>query len=534
MNSKYDPRGFEFAISSIRDGNIFEKFAQDILAQVQSYEFTPAGGTHDRGIDGLERTFEAAGINATVFQISIEKNTKSKVTKTLKALKKHEVQYNRLYYVSNQLISDQDLLADHFFNEFSINVLFRDLAWFRANILSSEGTLRTYLSYVETYFHTFPSPSDNLQISDLHSDPRVFVFLRQQWDDRTKDTKLDELIADSLILYALEGTDPDKNILRSTDEIMESASKHVRFSISKLESTIKARLALLSRKPNRKVNHHTREDKYCLPYLTRLDVEQKKLDDAALHASFATGVQEKLSVHLEGFSIAVEKVVPLLLKTINQLFRKQGLEFADFIINDTSLDTVENSLSEIISEVVDEGFVNQNQKEAVKQGLLGTIRQIIYQGTRDEIEYLTRLSDTYLMLFLLQCDPKISLYFSAMASELRVLVGNSIIVPAISEFPLQERHRRHWNLLVKANAAGVKLYVTRETIKELAAHLHSVSRIYREQYEGLEDIYNQEMAIKYVNEILIRSYLYGLTRNENSLSTFDKFLDNFGKFTCPI
>jgi hypothetical protein len=60
------------------------------------------------------------------------------------------------------------------------------------------------------------------------------VFLRQQLDSKDEDASLRELLVDSLILYGLEGTDPDKGILRTRAEIVEQIRKVIKFlSITK-------------------------------------------------------------------------------------------------------------------------------------------------------------------------------------------------------------------------------------------------------------------------------------------------------------
>ncbi len=52
--SGIDPEAMRYALKKIKDGFIFESFAQEFLSQKLGYEFIPAGGIKDRGIDGLE------------------------------------------------------------------------------------------------------------------------------------------------------------------------------------------------------------------------------------------------------------------------------------------------------------------------------------------------------------------------------------------------------------------------------------------------------------------------------------------------
>ncbi len=57
-NETFDPSAFEFAMRQITDGNVFERFGQDLFCQILGYNFVTLGGHHDRGIDGLDRCFK--------------------------------------------------------------------------------------------------------------------------------------------------------------------------------------------------------------------------------------------------------------------------------------------------------------------------------------------------------------------------------------------------------------------------------------------------------------------------------------------
>jgi hypothetical protein len=56
---------------------------------------------------------------------------------------------------------------------------------------------------------------------------------------------MDELLADSLILLALEGTDPDKVNFRTRTEVMSRIQEMVKFDPKLLESTLTARFVAL-------------------------------------------------------------------------------------------------------------------------------------------------------------------------------------------------------------------------------------------------------------------------------------------------
>lgn len=396
--------------------------------------------------------------------------------------------------------------------------------WIRGNINKSEGTVRTYHAFLETFFHEYSRPGNSYSLVDFETDPRIYVFLRQQLEECGNKSRLDELLVDSLIIFSLEATDPDKDIFMSREEISKKIEEMIKFSPKLIDPLIDKRLKELSTKP-RRINHHTKINKYCLPFQTRLRLEEKNIDDIAMYGKFFDSVEKKLKNSLSSVGVNIEDVKTLLEKIINNLFKQQGLEFAEYVIQQGNGSAVEKSLPDIIYSAVDESSIKPEYSADVKSALVGVVRDIIYKGTLEEREYLRRLSKTYMLLFLLQCDPKVAKYFGVMANKTNIFVCNSLLVPALSEFDLEQSQRRHWNLLVNAKRAGIKLIVTKEIINELCGHIRKAIQRYDDIYKGLEAIYSDEMAIKYIDEILIRSYFYTLNRGKTH--SFYDFIDNF-------
>jgi hypothetical protein len=515
---------FEYALGQVRDGRLFERFAQDLLSQLNGESFTPVGGVHDGGIDGLEHCLIPGGSGRTIYQMSVEADAETKIAKTLKRLNEEKIDCARFFYVTNRRVPDQDGLEERIFNRFGVTVKCRDVLWLAGRVNTSEGTLRTYLSFIETHFHQFAQPGASPILGDFETDPRLFVFLRQQWESSAANSRLDQVLTDSLILFALEGTDPDKGVLRSRDEILERIKSSAGFASKTIEVLLDVRLKQLARKP-RRINHYPDTDRYCLPYETRLELDEKNLRDAALHTAFHDGVRRRLAEAQTQRGITIRDPESLVFGVINRLFKQQGIEFANFVSQQQGVTAVEKSLADIVAEVVDSSAVVPKNRALAKTLVLEVMRHIVYQGTAEELEYLRKLANSYTMLFFLQCDPKLATYFSTMAGQLRVYVDNSLLVPAISELPLAETHRRHWNLLAGANRAGVSLYANRGTVSELASHVRKSLQVYKETYAGQEHVYEDEAAIAYIDQILIRSYFYARIKGSND--TFEKFIDRF-------
>ncbi len=519
-----DPRAVEFALGKIDDGAIFERFAKDFLSKVLGAQFVPAGGLHDRGIDGFEHAFFGDRAHLTVYQVSIDQDPKSKIRDTLDKLRKKGVPAERLFYVTNRAVPKKDVLAEDMFGAYKIPIFIWDIAWFKDHVNDSPGTVKSYYVFVDSHMHTFSQPGQSYVVADLAGDPRLFVFLRQLWDEYRGDVPLEDILADTLILFALEGTDPDRDILMSREEILGKIARLVSFDVGLLTDGIDRRLDVLSRKP-RRINHHRKEDKFVLPYPTRLEIQNRNLEDTALYEGFKESTEQKVRSYLgDEAEITPEEAFQLVERVLHKIFSQQGVEFADFVLQGEAARAVEKSLPDIVGEVVAQSGLRASPSR-VGPSLLMAIRDVVYNGTPDQAEFLRRLSRTYMLLFLLKCDPQLATYFASMSSLLRIYVCTSILVPALSEYYLDERNRRYANLLKAARNAGAKLVVNDTIIGELAAHFRMIKKTFEDMHAGSEDVYAEEPEILYIHEIMIRAYFYARLRGQ--LSGFDSFLETF-------
>jgi hypothetical protein len=521
-----DKKAFEYAISKIDDGNIFEIFGNDFLSATLGYEFIPVGGTKDKGVDAFQHIFSRSNSEKHIFQLSTELDHIGKIYGTIEKLKNNGIDFDRLVYVTNRKINNAESLIDEVFEKMKIHLTIYDIRWFSAHSNQSEKTIKSYQIFVDTYLHEYSKPGHYQTIANLDSDSRLYVFLGQQFDDNRVDLKLDDLLADTLILYALEGTDPDKENLKNEIQIKDSIKKYLKFDPQLIDQKISERLIFLTKKPNKKINFHTKELAYCLPYETRTEIEQRNLKDEILFNSFFQETQETIKKYFVDVDVRVKDIESLITKVFNKIFLRQGLEFSNFVLKGDSNSVMEQNLNDVISSAVDESSVIISNKEKVKTALHLAIRDIVYNGSENQRRFLKSLSNTYLMMFLLQWEPKLSTYFQTLASSLKVFVDNSIIIPALSEYYLEEGNRRHWNLLIGAKKAGISMFINETLLSELVAHLRMVRNKYYSLFNQMETYYtNDEYELLFIDEILIRSYFYA--KSNNQINDFDSFIETF-------
>lgn len=513
-------------LSVINDGFLFENFAQEFLSARLGYKFLSSGGIKDRGIDGLEHVSEDANRLSSIFQITIDKKPEIKLVDTLDKLKRNSIDYSRLTYVTNIEVKNKDRLVDMADEEYGVNLRVFDAQWISDNCNESSATQSVIINFISRHLREMQKPGKEFVVSNFVKDPKLYVFLMQQTRSNGCDVNLNDKLIDSLILYSLRDTDPDKNILMTVAEIDEAVRKMFDFEVERLKSKVNRRLKALSKKPNRKVNLHTgdSDNSYCLPYETRLKIIADNAKDKALYDGFMSTAESVIKSKLRDEDVQVRKLPELLKKTVELIYYQQGLEFSDFLLNGGCSDLFESNLSDTVDQVLDGSNIIDKNRSKVKTALIMAIREIVYSGSQQTKEYLKSLSKTYLMLFLMKCDPQIINYFQAMAGKMRIFVCTSILVPAFSEIYLQNQNKRYWSLLKSAKSRGVRLLVNDTILDELIYHIKNSYRVFLDEYKDNIDRFSSG-AEEFVDQILIRAYLYA--KNENKVNSYEAFLDNF-------
>jgi len=524
MDKSFSASDVKDILNLIEDGFLFERFGHEFLAARLGYNFIASGGIKDRGIDGLEYVSQSDKNEKDVFQISIDKNPSNKIKSSIQKLEINKITCDRLTYFTNVYIKNKDELIDELLEQKGFTLRIFDSSWIADNANNSVATKSVIANFIKNHLRKYQKPGEGLVINDYLKNPNLYVYLMHQIENTENIQNLNHNLIDTLILYSLRDTDPDKNIFQSSDEILASVRELLNFEIEKIQSKINKRLKNLSKKPNKKVNHHTIINKYCLPYETRLETVSNNARDKSLYDIFHKEAENVISKNLQAESVNVRDISKLLHKTLEKIFFRQGLEFSDFLLNKGCRDTFEGNLHDTVEEILNESSIINKNKAKVKDALIVSIRQLIYHGSKEAKQYLLSLSKTYLMLFLLKCEPKIVDFFQSMAGNLTIFVCTSILVPTFSEIYLEPQNQRYWSLLKSAKSRGVKLVVNDTIISELDFHIKRSKHLFDTEYSNYIDFYS-DGAEDLVDQILIRAFIYAL--KEGKITSYDKFIDNF-------
>ena len=524
-----DPRLVTRALDEVDTYN-FERFGQTFYGAMQDREFVPLGGMHDGGAEGFDSElaiepdlFEEAE-TSSFLQVSKEATVRAKIRKTVRRLREYGRKPSVLTFLTSQVVADIDKEEKVLLAELSCKIRIRDAKFIEININASPSIQAAFSAFLEPSIEYLykPGTSDVGARAGDYVDRTLAVFLRQEVENRRDKSGLLESVADSLILWALGDTDPDKGIFLKRHEVLEKIESTLPAAKQFIRGVYNNRLELMIAKDapgGRQIRWYRKDDKFCLPYETRLLIAAENAEDDILKIKVSCVLEDRLTDVAEDDVEPIRKsVVAACHSTLERVFEHQGLEMAQFVCNGPRDDELYTDVNEILSKEVDKLYISAEEKGRVRRYCLLLLRGTFYKSSEAEREYLRKLSRTYILLLTLKNEPKIVEYFKSLATKFRLYVGTDIIIRALSEQYLSTENRTTANLLAILSEAGSELILTEKTVEEVATHLRAQILEFENHYHNVENRIPLDL-VQYIDRIIIRAYFYSrLTPAEGVVS----------------
>ena len=191
----------------------FEQFCQVFFGALTGTAFVPLGGHHDGGAEAFSEQDVFEEKAGHFWQASVEKNIRAKIRRTAKRLRTFGRDLKQLTYCSSIVVPNVDGEEDFLSDELGIRVRIRDQKYIISHINHSPQTAEAFNSYLAPHLAFLKAIGGVSMISHSPELPArsLCVFLGQEVERRSGNTQLLEAVTDSLILWALEGTDPDRH-----------------------------------------------------------------------------------------------------------------------------------------------------------------------------------------------------------------------------------------------------------------------------------------------------------------------------------
>lgn len=495
-------------------GSSFEHFVHAFFPALLGVGFVPLGGMHDGGADAFQadESLWADKDPGVFYQASVQVDYRTKIKATIQRLKKVGRKPTSLGYLTSRRIGMVDAEARKLSLEFGVAVQIRDRSYITAHVNDSAQTRDAFRQQLGQHLQHLSrlGSAQTIGPSRHVKSPAVFVFLQQEVERRSGNQSLSEAVVDSLILWSLEGTDPDLKIFRTRAEIATAIQEALPFAGPLVQAHLNNRLAFLSSRENRsgrEIRHHEREDLFCLPYETRKKVDAENISDEALRIKVLGIMESRISSVVGGIDPTdVPIAASLAMKTLQLTFEREGLEFAAFLENGQN-NAEYPSLADHADIAINEGSVAPSKNELFKEAILSALRETFYKSAPEERMFLSKLAHTYSLLFSLRAEPRIVGYFEEMSSDFNLYVGADLIVRALSERYVRLEDQRVRTLLKMLATAGSKLVLTEPVLEEVHHHLRTTDLEFRNYFAVQEKTVTYQIA-RNCGKILIRAYFY--------------------------
>lgn len=496
------------------EGTTFEKFVLTFYPAIVGADFVPLGGVHDGGADAFMgmSVAEARAANGSFLQSSVQENHRAKIRETILRLREFGRDPRRLTYVTSQLIPHVDREEELLSTETGVVVRIRERRYLIGHINTDHMTVGAFETYLRPYLRFLNIPGNIPLIGNLAQvkSPAVYVFLRQEVERRLGKSSLLEAVTDALILWALEGTDPEKKIFLTRHKVQAKIEETVPPARKFIRGVFDKRLEVLSSKGNatgREIRWYKKDDKFCLPFETRKIVEEENLADEIVRVSVIEILVNRASAIADDIVAEdAKKLADLSLRALQIAFETKGLEFAAFLGGNGD-GAEEYSLADSVDKAFEQLEVPNPRYGTWKQMVLRMLRGTIYESSPQERLYLGKLCRTYLLLFSLNAEPRIVEYFQSMASDFYLYVGADILIHALSERYLRPEDRMTTHLLEMLARMGATLVLAEPVVGEVHANLATSDFEFRNHYAEIEPYVTVDLA-RHCSKILIRAYFY--------------------------
>ncbi|MCP4746837.1 MAG: hypothetical protein GY874_11970 [Desulfobacteraceae bacterium] len=525
LKKNIHPDLIEIALEKV-EGFAFERFAQDFLSVLEGSSFVPVGGVKDGGADGLYD----CGDGRKYYQFTRQENHRDKIRRTHNRLTEFGRTVKTIYYLTSRIIPHVDKEEDLLSDELDIFVKIRERKYIVSHINDSIGTINSYNNHLAVYtrFLSTIAKNEGAFTSACTNDPSIFVFLQHEVTNRLGNRKLIHSLTDTMILWALSKTDPDKDILMSKNEVYMKIIDFFPWSDTLIKGHLSQRfVALRSKNVNgREIRWYRKQQKYCLPYETRETIKFENQHDESLKLNIIGELKLLTSEIFDADEGVYQKIAELCVDVIHSIFEKQGLLFSHFITSQEGTDPP-LVVSDCIDEILIKCNVEQNLIEEYRDYIESLLRKVFYNGSPNQRKYLAHLSRTYVLLFSLQAEPKIIEYFSTMSSSFKLFLGSDILVKALSERYLDEESQVARNLLRLASSSGIAMYLSDCVLEEVFTHIQGTCYEFFNYFSEIESHITREVA-RNSNKILIRSYFYA--KEERKIGNLGSYIEQFLSF----
>jgi hypothetical protein len=469
------------------DGALWETFANTFLAS-EFPQLRPVGGMHDEGRDAF--LYEPDGEPGVYIQHSTQETFETKIRNTLQTLQNNGFQPKQLIYCSpRDIIKESDDIKRELRLK-GVSLDLRDRTYFLTFRNQSAGRLAASedlaKKLVDPLLKGAVATASIPHALTEKEERTAIAYFQISVRDRASDKSVSKLCYEALVRYALREATPEnplplQKIIEAIGLLVVSGNReHV-------EDKVKGSVARLSaRGVVKHQTHPAKTDGYTLSNVERTILQQqlqKLISEVANLLSETGDIASRVAEANEiDYPFDAHHVAKDVLMLCDYFLLDMGRSAAKAFESKEFFNPATTTLSDYASRLTKSGVALSSLDSLGLARFLDLVPQtaeaILKKPSEAAAEYLSRVADSYYLLFALRQSTEVMQAVGKVVGTSKILLDASTLVPCMAEILLPEDERRVTGLFKSAIESGVKLYVSQEAIDELHAVIRKARAIY--------------------------------------------------------
>lgn len=502
----------ELALSRYTDYFKFEQLCIEVMSYYGFPRIKKIGGHKDDGVDAIESNcYYDETHEKRVFQFTMQKETKAKITNTEKKLEINGIEYDELIIVTSQAVNNIDGLTKQFRlnNQKSLQIF--DLSAFVTVIGSHQDLLLRYFpdlnSQIQKDFlnddYFSDSGEDQLSISMIKS---TLLFSLSQ------DLKINQQrknLFDKSVLSVISSIDEGYNIKEVIDEF------HKKFGKILVDSQVKAALERLITKglitvDGEKYKASKKVKQEIMTGIAHVEQRTNALIDDIIAQTHVVASGIKCSVDDDKQMWANIK------KTLNLFFKYYGTDLA--------LD-VDSIVPNMVRQEELIRLLKDGLQPDLGECLVYSLGDILSHPNKEQLEMISLWARAFIGTQLMKLDPMLGAFQGNAFKDKIFILDTDFVLNCMVK---NGKHSAvYTSLLQELIRIGCKVYITDDVVQEVVTHAEFAKRNFY-YFENSFEATDESVIYEQLKNVFVIDYYISILKKEKEFSnrSFSSYMSN--------
>lgn len=502
----------ELALSRYTDYFKFEQLCIEVMSYYGFPRIKKIGGHKDDGVDAIEsNSYCDETHEKRVFQFTMQKETKAKITDTEKKLERNGVEYDELIIVTSQAVNNIDGLMKSFRlkNQKSLQIF--DLSAFVTVVGSHQDLLQRYFpdlnSQIQKDFLNDDYFSDSGE--DILSISMIKSTLLFSLSPDLKTNQQRKSLFDKSVLSVISSVDDGFN----PKEIMEVF--HKKFGKILVDSQVKAALERLTTKGLITIN----DEKYKASKNAKQEIMSGIAHVEQRTNALIDDIIAQTHVVASGIKCSVDDDKQMwanIKKTLNLFFKYYGTDLA-------------MDVDSIVPNMVRQEELTRLLKDSLQpdlgECLVYSLGDILSHPNKEQLEIISLWARAFIGTQLMKLDPMLGAFQGNVFKEKVFILDTDFVLNCMVKYGKQSSV--YSSLLKELLKIGCKVYITDDVVQEVVTHAEFAKRNFN-YFKNTFEATDESVIYEQLKNVFVIDYYISILKKDNEFSnkSFSSYMSN--------